>query len=268
MLLPHWSNINQNIYNKIGEKMRRIKITFCYDGSSFRGYQKQPKLRTVQGVLEHVLRKIDVEPILVSASGRTDAKVHALCQVAHFDIVRDSISADNLLYIFKRQLPPDIKVRNVEEVAPDFHARFDVKSKEYWYKFHSLKDVESTPFISRYYSFVPYEINLEHLNDILALYIGTHDFTAFTTMPEDYDCIRTIHHCYCIFDEKEQCFIIKIKGTGFMQYMVRILIGYAFEVYRGRETKASITDLFNSRNRQYVHSKMLPEGLYLVSVNY
>ena len=245
-----------------------MKITFSYDGSSFFGLQKQPNLRTVQGTIEHVLRKVDVKPIALVSSGRTDAGVHALAQVGHFDVERDSIHPENFQHIFNRQLPKDIVVYQVEEVPLTFHARFDVVSKEYWYKFRSTKMQACTPFSSRYYGYVPDEIDVNKLNNICQEYVGLHDFTAFTTMPEEYDCVREVYHCFCEYDEVEQTYIFKIKGNGFTQYMVRILVGFMFEIYRGREQIEVIQELYQNRSRTYVHTKMTPEGLYLYEVNY
>jgi len=248
--------------------MRRMKLVFSYDGSSFFGLQKQPGKRTIQGTLEHVLRKVDVAPISVISSGRTDAGVHATAQVAHFDVERTSLKAENFYHIFSRQLPTDIAVHSVCEVPLSFHARFSVTSKEYWYKFRSLKECEASPFASRYYTYVPDTIDVMRLNEIAALYVGTHDFTAFTTMPVDYDCVRQIYAAYCEYDAVEKSYIFKIKGNGFTKYMVRILVGFMFEIYRGREDISNISALYASRDRLYVHTKMSPAGLYLVSVDY
>jgi len=248
--------------------VRRMKVVFSYDGSAFFGLQRQPGKRTIQGVLEHVLRKIDTEPINIVASGRTDAGVHALAQVAHFDVQRANIHHADFYRILQRQLPSDIAVLSVEEVPASFHARFSVTSKEYWYKFRSTQEMAQTPFSSRYYKYVKDEIDLERLNAIAARYVGTHDFTAFATMPEGYNCVRTIYHAYCAYDPKEQTYIFKIKGTGFTKYMVRILVGYMFEVYRGREDISMIEQLYESRDRLYVHTKCSPEGLYLIGVDY
>jgi tRNA pseudouridine38-40 synthase len=245
-----------------------MKLVFSYDGSSFFGLQKQPGKRTIQGVLEHVLRKVDVAPIAVVSSGRTDAGVHALAQVAHFDVERASMRAENFYHIFSRQLPTDIAVISVSEVPTSFHARFSVTSKEYWYKFRSLKESHPNPFASRYYTYVADAIDLARLNEIAAHYVGTHDFTAFTTMPAGFDCVRQIYAAYCEYDAVEETYIFKIKGNGFTKYMVRILVGFMFEIYRGREDITTIESLYASRDRLYVHTKMSPAGLYLVDVAY
>lgn len=248
--------------------MRRMKLVFSYDGSSFFGLQKQPHKRTVQGVIEHTLRQVDAAPIAVVSSGRTDAGVHALQQVAHFDVVRKSIQAENFSQIFARQLPSDIVVTSVEEVPPSFHARFDVTSKEYWYKFRSTKEQIKTPFSTRYYTYVDDVIDVQALNEIAREYVGKHNFTAFTTMPKGYDCVREIYHCFCEYDAAEKTYIFKIKGNGFTQYMVRILVAFMFEIYRGRESKTVIKQLYATADRHYVHTKMGPAGLYLATVNY
>ena len=248
--------------------MRRIKIVFSYDGSDFSGYQKQPNKRTVQSAIEYVLRKIDVKPIIIVASGRTDAKVHAIGQVAHFDVMRDSIKVHHLQHIFNRQLPPDIIVTHVEEVDSDFHARFDVTGKEYWYKFRTSKEQLKSPFTNRYITYVQDEIDVEKLNAIGKLYLGEHDFASFTTAPSHYNSVREIQAFNCEYDESEQCYIVKIRGTGFLQYMIRILVAYMFEIYRGREKRESIAWLYETKDKKYVHAKMEPNGLYLMEVYY
>jgi tRNA pseudouridine38-40 synthase len=248
--------------------MRRIKIIFSYDGSGFYGYQKQPNKRTVQGVIEYVLRKIDEVPIIIVASGRTDAKVHAAAQVAHFDVMRESIRVEHFFQIFKRQLPEDICVNVVEEVDADFHARFDVSGKEYWYRIRSLKESQVSPFSTRYITYVNDEIELDKINLICQKYIGTHDYAAFTTAPKTFDATRTIHSCSCSYAEKERCYIIKINGTGFLQYMIRILVAFMFEIYRGKESIEMIERLYVSKDKLYVHVKMAPNGLMLNHVEY
>ncbi|GBU10923.1 tRNA pseudouridine(38-40) synthase [Erysipelotrichaceae bacterium] len=249
--------------------MKRMKIIFSYDGSSFSGYQRQPgKMRTVQGEIERILEKIDVKPILIVASGRTDAKVHAYAQVAHFDIERTTISADNLYNIFRCQLPADIVVHSVEHVDADFHSRFRVVNKEYWYKFRSTKRMDKSPFATRYITYVPDEIDVDKLNAICRAYIGTHDFAAFTTASKDVSAIRTISYFYCMYDESEKCYIFKIKGTGFLQYMIRILVAFMFEIYRGKELIEKIDELYLTADKEYVHVKMVATGLYLKEVEY
>lgn len=248
--------------------MRRMKMLFSYDGSNFFGYQKQPNKRSVQATIEHVLRNLDVQPVHIVASGRTDAKVHACAQVAHFDMSRANISAENLQYIFFRQLPPDIQVHCVEEITREFHARFDVKMKEYWYKFRTPEQTARSPFNARYYTYIRHTPSLETLNRICLKYIGEHDFTAFSCMMANYDCRRTIYECSCNYDAKEDCYIFKIKGNGFLQYMVRMLVGFMLAIEHGKEDIEKIDQLYASKDRRYVNTKMPPEGLYLMKVTY
>lgn len=248
--------------------MRRMKMIFSYDGSGFSGYQRLPDKRTVQGTIEHTIRKVDIEPIRIVASGRTDAKVHALAQCAHFDVIRDNIRAENFQHIFNRQLPKDIQVLHVEEIDSDFHARFDVVTKEYWYKIKLINDDTYSPFTTRYFNFVKEAIDLERFNAIAKTFVGVHDYTAFCCMPEAYNCMREILYCYCEYDTIDRSYIIKIRGTGFMQYMVRIIIGFIFEVYNGHEERTKISELFETQDRIYVNSKMPAEGLYLKEVFY
>lgn len=251
--------------------MRRFKITYGYDGSGFKGSQKQPGIRTVQGEIERVLAKIDTEPIALVPSGRTDTSVHAINQVGHFDVSRENIGPENFLYMFKRQLPQDIIVSKVEEVDLTFHARFDATSKQYVYKLMSLAQTEKTPFTTRYYTFINESIDIEALNDILTCYVGTHDFTSFTVTPrrqKTIDNTRTIYQMYCAYNETEECYDIYIKGDGFLQYMIRIMVAFALDVLSGKEEKGTIGQLFETKDIHYVNSKLEPYGLYLQDIFY
>lgn len=248
-----------------------MKIIYSYDGSGFAGSQKQPGKRTVQGEIEYVLRKVDEEPIALVPSGRTDSHVHALNQVAHFDLCLENIQAENFMYMFKRQLPNDIQVSSVEEVTDAFHARFDAVSKTYRYRFFDKTQQKKSPFTSRYIVNVDVDIDIEKMNAILSEYLGEHDFTAFTVTPrhkKNVEYIREIYQCYCELNEEIGCYEVVIEGNGFLQYMVRILVGFAFDIHEGKDTIQTIKKLFENKDKKYLHVKAEPHGLYLSCVNY
>lgn len=251
--------------------MRRMKITYSYDGSAFSGSQKQPKLRTVQGEIEEVLNRIEKTPIALVPSGRTDIYVHGLLQVAHFDIYLETIDPKNIQSMFDRQLPSDIRVYQVEEVSKDFHARYGAKTKTYFYRFKALDKTERSPFDARYYSYIPESFDIQRMNEILAEYEGIHNFTAFTVTPrraKHIEYVKEIEACYCEYIEELSCYQFTIRGNGFLQYMIRIIIGFAFDIYNGKEEQTKIQELFATRDKEYIHAKADPQGLYLAELTY
>lgn len=249
-------------------QVRRFKLIFSYDGSAFEGLQKQPKKRTIQDEIEKRISQIDRQHTPVVCSGRTDKGVHALAQTAHFDLVNKTVSAQNLQYLLQTQLPSDINVLSVEEVDEGFHARYQAVSKEYWYKLKYCQSPRLSPFDSRYYTKIKHEIDIEKLNNILALYVGTHDFSAFTISKDRNSYKRNIFSCICIYDDSEKCYVIKIRGNGFLQHMVRMLIAFALAVYNGKETTEKLQSLLIHPDQKYVHTKLSPQGLYLYKVFY
>ena len=155
--------------------MKRFKIVLAYDGVGFKGFQKQIDERTVQGELEKCLSRITKEEISVTASGRTDAGVHAINQVCHFDTNLD-ISSDELLRAMNSLLPDDIYIKKVEEVDFTFHARFSAKSREYIYK---LNMGEYDPFSRNYIFQYNAPLDVTSMQRAISYFEGVHDFTSF-----------------------------------------------------------------------------------------
>ncbi|GAE93718.1 tRNA pseudouridine synthase A [Gracilibacillus boraciitolerans JCM 21714] len=155
----------------------RLKATISYDGTNFAGYQIQPNARTVQGKLENVLTKMHKgQPVRVIASGRTDQGVHAVGQVIHFDTNLE-IPVENWKKALNTMLPEDIEVLHITRVADHFHARFDVKNKEYRY---ILLHTEKKDIFQRHYSyFIKEQLNLDAMKKASSCFLGTHDFTSF-----------------------------------------------------------------------------------------
>src|SRR5581483_6253238 len=156
--------------------MRRIKMTLSYDGTEYHGWQVQPGLPTVQGALEQVLAEIEGGPVHVAGSGRTDAGVHALAQVAAFSIA-NPIPFDNLRRAMNRLLARDIRVLEVEEAAPDFHPRFQARRKTYEYRI--FRGEICSPFERRYVYHHPYPLAVDQMIAAAPLLEGEHDFSAF-----------------------------------------------------------------------------------------
>lgn len=245
----------------------RYFITFSYDGSKYSGYQKQPKGRTIQGELEKVLKKINSnKPVNVSASGRTDAGVHALNQRAHFDLDND-FEESRLKTSLNGLLPKDIYVKNVEKVSNDFHARFNVRAKEYIYK---INMGEYNPIELDYVYQYNNKLNVAEIERALKYLEGTHNFKSFTKADdekEDYN--RTIIKTNVIRSTKDiNKITISILGTGFMRYMVRNIVGLLIEIGEGKRKSEDIFEIIEAEDRTKAGKTAPAAGLYLKDVYY
>lgn len=242
--------------------MKRYKLVFSYDGSNFNGYQIQPNLRTVQNEMEKALSYINNEQTKIVSSGRTDAFVHANNQVGHCDI-KVNITEYKLKCALNSLLPEDIYVKKAEEVSNDFHARYDVKSKEYIYK---LNMGEYNPIERNYVYQYNKKLNLENIIESLQYIKGKHDFRAFTS---DKNKINTIREIYSIdILEKNDILTIKIKGNGFLKYMVRIIVGVLIKVGENKINPKEVEKIIESKDRRRAFFTSPPEGLYLNKVEY
>ena len=245
----------------------RYLITFAYDGSKYNGYQKQPNMNTVQDKLESVLMTINNnKTVFVSASGRTDAGVHALNQKAHFDL-DISITCDGLVKGLNSLLPDDIYVKDAINVPDKFHARFDVNAKEYIYK---INMGEYNPIEKDYVYQLNKKLDVVEIERALKYIEGTHDFKSFTCgddKREDYT--RTIIQANLIRDLKNVNMItLSFLGTGFMRYMVRNLVGILIEIGLGKYKSTDIIDILEAKDRRKAGICAKACGLYLKDVFY
>ena len=245
----------------------RFLATFSYDGSKYNGFQKQVHGNTVQNKLEEVLTTINGgHAVFVSASGRTDAGVHAYNQKAHFDF-DISISCDSLMRAMNSLLPDDIYVRSIDVVASDFHARFDVRAKEYIYK---INMGEYDPILKDYIYQYNKRLDVVEMERALKYIEGTHNFKSFTAgddVRDDYT--RTIIQTNLIRDLKNVNMItISFLGTGFMRYMVRNLVGTLVEIGEGKYKSTDIIDMLDAHDRCKAGKCAPACGLYLKDVFY
>lgn len=245
----------------------RFLITFSYDGSKYNGYQKQPNLNTIQNKLEEALTNInDGKLVNVSASGRTDAGVHAINQKAHFDLIT-KISCDNLRRALNSLLPDDIYVKDVINVNDDFHARFNVSAKEYIYK---INMGEYNPIEKDYILQYNKRLDIVEMERALKYLEGTHDFKSFTSgddIRDDYT--RTIIQTKLIRDLKNvNTITISFLGTGFMRYMVRNLVGTLIQIGEGKYKSTDIIDILEAKDRRRAGICVKACGLYLKDVFY
>jgi tRNA pseudouridine38-40 synthase len=245
--------------------MQRFKCIISYDGTGFSGYQVQPNKRTVQSEFEAVLAKMHKGTVVkVSASGRTDAGVHAKGQVIHFDSPLD-IPMEKWAMALNSLLPDDLSVLSVEKAKDTFHARYDAIGKEYRYylQMSSVRD----PFQRNYAYQYPYKLDLETIKEASKYLIGTHDFTSFcSAKTEIEDRIRTINAIEITLEGDKLCF--RFVGNGFLYNMVRILVGTLLEVGTGDRLPSDIQDIIAKRDRRFAGKTAPGHGLYLWKVFY
>ena len=245
----------------------RYLVTFAYDGSRYKGYQKQPRVKTIQGEIEKVLKTINNnEKVDISASGRTDAGVHALNQKAHFDMTID-IEPNKLKMGMNSLLPKDIYIKGVAIVKDTFHARFNVKAKEYIYK---INMGEYDPIEKDYIYQHSRKLDVVEMERALKYLEGTHDFKSFSKTDEEKDdFVRTIVQTNLIRDLKNVNKItISFLGTGFLRYMVRNIVGTLIEIGEGKYKSEAMINIIAAKNRKEAGVTANPEGLYLKDVFY
>ena len=245
----------------------RYLITFAYDGSKYKGYQKQPRVKTIQGELERALKEINNDKqVDISASGRTDAKVHAYNQKAHFDL-DIKITCDKLKQALNSLIPGDIYVKSVVEVKDDFHARFNVKAKEYIYK---INMGEYNPLEKDYVYQYNKRLDLVEMDRALKYLEGEHDFKSFSKADDEKeDYVRTIIQTNILREIKEvNHFTISFLGTGFLRYQVRNMVGLLIEIGEGKRKSEDILEILEAKDRRKAGITAPGEGLYLKDVFY
>jgi len=253
-----------------------------YDGAEFHGWQVQPGLRTVQGTLADCLKRLTGEDVLPQGSGRTDAGVHALGQVASVRL-ENPMPERNLVIALNDILPPEVRVNSVEVVPDDFHARHSAKAKTYRYRIYR-GDI-CPPFLARYVLHDPYPMNEEAVMRASECVVGTHDFTSFAASDPDRSArlaemaetddssrfgksgnVRTLHSSLWMRTEDE--LVYTVRGDGFLHHMVRNLVGTFLLVGKGSLKIADVPAILEARNRSAAGPTAAACGLYLVSVEY
>lgn len=244
----------------------RYLITFSYDGSKYKGYQKQPRSKTIQGEIEASLKKIANKEVPIYASGRTDALVHALNQKAHFDL-DINITLDKLRKSLNSLTSDYIYIKKIEEVDSDFHARFNVSAKEYIYK---INMGEYNPIERDYVYQYNKRLDLAEMERAMKYLEGTHDFKSFSKADEEKDDFnRTIIQTNLIRNVKNvNQFTLSFLGTGFLRYQVRNMVGLLIEIGEGKRKSEDILDILEAKDRRKAGICAPAEGLYLKDVFY
>jgi len=250
--------------------MRNLKLILSYDGSEYSGWQIQPDAATIQGTLASAIGRLTGEKVLPQGSGRTDAGVHALAQVATFSTA-STVPVENFVKALNDVLPPSIRVLESVEVPVDFHARKSARAKTYRYRI--LRSLICSPFIARYVWHFPYPLDEERMAKAAALVVGERDFTSFAAVdPErgredsELSNVRTIMESCWERDVDE--LIYTIRGNGFLHHMVRNLVGTFVVVGKGTLQADDIVRILESRNRSSAGPTAPASGLCLVTVEY
>ena len=245
--------------------MRNIRLRLQYEGTRYQGWQKQTSTdNTIQGKMETLLTKMCGEPIEISASGRTDAGVHALGQVANFH-TESAMSVEEILEYCNRYLPEDIAVVEVSEAAPRFHSRLNATGKRYRYRIinSQIPDV----FWRRYATEEPEELDLDAMRKAAERLLGEHDFKAFTSAKKSKkSTVRRIDEIRIERIENRVEFVF--TGNGFLQNMVRILTGTLIEIGDGRRTPEDVSEILEAKNRERAGYTAPACGLTLLEVIY
>ena len=245
--------------------MRNMVIHIAYDGSDFHGWQIQPGQPTIQGLLQAALSKLEGFTVSVQGSGRTDAGVHALNQVASFQL-RNPIPLENLLKAVNRLLPRSIRALAVREVPTKFHARHSAVAKTYEYRIYR-GDI-CPPFKSRCTYALSSRLNETSMVTAARHFVGEHDFRAFAAAggEEKQSTVRIIYSSeFCRNGDQLH---YKVRGTGFLYHMVRNIVGTLIAVGRGNLTPGDIPNLLRQKNRSAIGPTAPPQGLFLVNVEY
>ncbi|QEK11201.1 tRNA pseudouridine(38-40) synthase TruA [Crassaminicella thermophila] len=244
--------------------MKNVKLTIEYDGTNFYGWQRQKYGRTVQEEIEKALKKIIKKEVKINGSGRTDAGVHALGQVANFE-EEFSIPVEKIPVALNSVLPDDIAIKKAVEVSKDFHARYSAVGKKYIYKIYN--GPLRSPLLRNYTYFVKDYLNKEDMKKATKFFIGEHDFKGFMASGSQVkDTVRTI---YDLSIEEQDCIIrIEVKGNGFLYNMVRIIAGTLVDIGKGKINIEDLSEIIQSCKRERAGHTAPPQGLYLAEVYY
>jgi tRNA pseudouridine38-40 synthase len=272
---------------------RNLRLLIAYDGTDFHGWQRQPNAPTVQECLELAIERILGEKARVYGSGRTDAGVHALNQVANFK-TDCPIPCENLVKALNDALPPTVRIKDAQEAPSQFHARYDVRSKTYRYRI--FQGPVGSPFLARFVWNYPYPLAVDRMARAAKLFIGEHDFTSFSALEgsargeslsngcdeqepvapaslpaprlAETTMVRRIFASRFFRRPRTAMLIYEVTGNGFLHHMVRNMVGTLVEVGRGKLEPNDIIRILHARDRAMAGPTAPAQGLCLVRVEY
>lgn len=243
--------------------MSRYCIVLTFDGTDYCGWQVQKNAKSVCATVQMVLETLLRQKINLFGCGRTDAGVHALNYCASFD--SDMRPDNTFLVSVNALLPYDIRVKSIEEVPDDFHARYSAKGKRYIYKIVSCMYMD--PFLRGYAYHCPHPLDREAMERASALFVGEHDFAAF--MASGSDILNTVRKMYFVdIEQKDNIITVGMTANGFLHKMARGIAGTLLDVGRGRIAEDSVGEIIESKNRARIGITLPPCGLYMDRVYY
>ncbi|MCX7664125.1 MAG: tRNA pseudouridine(38-40) synthase TruA [Gemmataceae bacterium] len=244
--------------------MRNLKLVIAYDGTHFNGWQTQPNYRTVQEVLETAIQKITQHRPNLNASGRTDAGVHAVGQVANF-YTPTRLPADRLVLAINSQLPEDVVVKSCEEVGQGFDANKDALRKLYRYVIRDNRVPD--PFLRKYYATCPTRLDAAKMNRAAQVLLGRHDFHSFETeWPNRLTSVRTITHIRV--NRAGDYVWLDVEADGFLYNMVRAIAGTLINIGRGFWPEEQMEQILKAEDRTVAGPTAAASGLFLMRVTY
>ncbi|MBC5636234.1 tRNA pseudouridine(38-40) synthase TruA [Ornithinibacillus sp. BX22] len=245
--------------------MNNYKLTIQYDGGRYKGWQRLGNSdNTIQGKIENVLTELAGEKIEIIGSGRTDAGVHALLQIANFKMHKNATEEEVMDYL-NRYLPHDISVVDVTLMHDRFHARYNAKDKTYLYKIWNMPYTH--PFMRKYSMHVPEKLDIEKMRKASEYFLGKHDFTSYSNAKsKKKSMVREIYSLEIM--DNEGFIEIEIRGNGFLYNMVRKMVGTLIEVGLGQKDAATIPTILESKERIQTGRMADAEGLYLKKVGF
>ena len=245
--------------------MRNIKLTIEYDGKDFNGWQKQPNKLNIQGEIERAIKQITNEEVNLTASGRTDAGVHALGQVANFK-TNSNIPIEKIPIALNSNLKKSIVIKSAEEVEERFHSRLNCKRKTYRYVINNSK--YGTAIYRNLETHIPMKLDIQKMQEAVKYFEGEHDFKAFKASgTSSKSSVRTIYKAEVINAGNERIYI-ELTGNGFLYNMVRIISGTLVEVGLEKIEPNEIKTIIESKKREKAGKTLPPQGLYLLNVEY
>lgn len=254
----------------------KFLLTIQYKGTNFAGWQSQLNKRTIQNEIETVLATLFGEKIKLYGSGRTDAGVHALAQTAHFEIaghllerffIKNKMNKEKLILAINSNLPEDIKVLKIKKVAPNFHARYNIKEKIYLYKMET-KESKLSPLFYSLVGICKENLDIEKMKEGAKYLIGEHDFTSFCSSKTYVKNFTRIINYIKIKKRNDNIITFEISGNGFLYNMVRIIIGTLVDVGTSKIEPEQIKKILEAKSRSCAGKTAKPEGLYLKKVKY